>query len=316
MRVPQALALIPPARAGGKGISIGHPDSGYTDHFALGLTTLDRQTGPRRDQRRRRGPATRSSRRRSRSSTRYPTLATARRRPASSSAPGNGAGFQGVATGATLVPIRATESVVQVFDSDVAKAVRWARTHGCHVVSMSLGGKGFFGFQDAIQEALDAGMIVLAAAGNQVGFVTAPASYDNCIAVAATGADGRPWSGSSHGGRRRCRPRPGACVWAALFDWQATPRRCPAGAHRRPEPRHVVRRRPRRRRRRARGSPCTATRRWPPVRAPQRPGDVPVPAAPPRRVPAHGGMGRIEVRRRSDRRRGPAARTRCPSPSP
>ena len=44
------------------------------------------------------------------------------------------------------------------------------------------GGTGFFGLREAIQEAVDAGMIVMAAAGNQVGVVTAPASYDNCIA--------------------------------------------------------------------------------------------------------------------------------------
>jgi ferritin-like metal-binding protein YciE len=49
--------------------------------------------------------------------------------------------------------------VVQVFDSDVAKAVAHARQVGCHVVSMSLGGKGFFGLKGEIQRAVDAGMI-------------------------------------------------------------------------------------------------------------------------------------------------------------
>ena len=66
------------------------------------------------------------------------------------------------------MPIRATESVVQLFDSDVAKAVAHARKVGCHVVSMSLGGKGFFGLKDEIQRAVDRGMIVMAAAGNYV----------------------------------------------------------------------------------------------------------------------------------------------------
>jgi hypothetical protein len=221
MRVPQALALIPAARARGKGITVGHPDSGYSDHFALGLDHLDRQRDrdvisdddealdPLK-------PPKKSF---------FNPLPNPGHGTSTASVivgTGDGSGFEGVATGARLVPIRATESVVQLFDSDVAKAVRWARTHGCLVVSMSLGGKGFFGLQDAIQEALDAGMIVLAAAGNQVGFVTAPASYDNCIAVAATGADGRPWSGSSHGGAVDV-AAPGACVWAALFDWKATP---------------------------------------------------------------------------------------------
>ena len=47
-------------------------------------------------------------------------------------------GIVGLAGGARLVPIRATESVVQVFDSDVAKAVAHARHVGCHVVSVAL----------------------------------------------------------------------------------------------------------------------------------------------------------------------------------
>jgi hypothetical protein len=221
MRVPEALALIPPARAAGKGIRIGHPDSGYSDHYALGLGQLDRQhdrdvvddddeaLDPLKPPKK----------------TFFNPLPNPGHGTSTASVivgQGDGSGFHGVATAATLVPIRATESVIQVFDGDVAKAVRWARTHGCLVVSMSLGGKGFFGLQDAIGEAVDAGMIVLAAAGNQVGFVTAPASYDNCIAVAASDADGRPWAGSSHGGAVDV-TAPGSCVWAAQFDWGATP---------------------------------------------------------------------------------------------
>lgn len=232
MRVPQALALIPAARSRGKGIRIGHPDSGYTDHFALGLGHLDRQ----QDRDVISGDDEARDPLKPPKKTFFNPLPNPGHGTSTASVivgTGNGAGFEGVANSATLVPIRATESVVQIFDSDVATAVRWARTHGCLVVSMSLGGKGFFGLQDAIQEALDAGMIVLAAAGNQVGFVTAPASYDNCIAVAATGADGRPWPGSSHGDAVDV-AAPGACVWAALFDWKATP---PAGG---PKPVRIV----------------------------------------------------------------------------
>ena len=97
------------------------------------------------------------------------------------------------------MPIRTTESVVQVFDTDVAKAVAHARAVGCHVISMSLGGKGFFGLEEEIQRAVDSGILVMAAAGNYVGFVTAPATYANCIAVAATGPGDIRWQWSSHG---------------------------------------------------------------------------------------------------------------------
>lgn len=221
MRVPQALALLPAARAGGQGIRIGHPDTGYSDHVALGLGHLDRRNDRDviSDDDEARDPLKPPKR------SFFRPIPTPGHGTATASVivgTGDGAGFEGVATAATVVPIRAIESVVQVFDSDVARAVRWARTHHCMIVSMSLGGKGFFGLQDAIQEAVDAGMIVMAAAGNFVGFVTAPASYDNCIAVAASTADDRAWSGSSRGSAVDV-AAPGACVWAALFDWDATP---------------------------------------------------------------------------------------------
>ncbi len=225
MRLPEALALMTVARRGGVGIVIGHPDSGYSDHPVLGLGQLlrDRDRDVIDDDADARDPL------------RPPKKTIFRPLPN----PGHGtstaaaivgvgeqgaAPYRGVAPAARLVPIRTTESVVQVFDFDVAKAVRWARTHGCHVVSMSLGGKGLFGLEDAIQDAVDSGMIVLAAAGNQVGFVTAPASYDNCIGVAASTAASAPWSGSSHGSQVDL-SAPGACVWAAMFDWKRTPPR-------------------------------------------------------------------------------------------
>ena len=125
-------------------------------------------------------------------------------------------GIVGIAPAATIVPIRATESVVQLFDSDVARAVAHARKVGCHVVSMSLGGKGFFGLKDEIQRAVDRGMIVMAAAGNYVRVVTAPASYGNCLAVAATGPGDKRWDGSSRGSSVDV-SMPGSCVHHASF---------------------------------------------------------------------------------------------------
>ncbi len=224
MRVPEALELMDPATRGGKGILVGHPDSGYSDHPLLGRDRLDlaRDRDVISDDHDARDPL------------RPPEKSIFRPLPnpghgtsTASVLVGEGEGgaagqFRGVATEATLVPIRATESVVQVFDNDVGNAVRWAHRKGCHIVSMSLGGKGLFGLEDAIQDAVDDGMIVMAAAGNQVGFVTAPASYGNCIAVAATSVDSKPWAGSSRGPEVNV-AAPGSCVWAALFEWDQEP---------------------------------------------------------------------------------------------
>ena len=78
----------------------------------------------------------------------------------------------GSAPAADLVPLRAIQSVVLVYDGDVARAVEYARQQGCHVITMSLGGVGFSGaLRAAIDAAIDDGLLVLAAAGNQVGFV-------------------------------------------------------------------------------------------------------------------------------------------------
>jgi hypothetical protein len=220
LRVPEALALLPPANANGKGIRIGHPDSGYSSHFALGLDRLDRQND--RDVISSDDDAV-DPLHPPKSTFFHPLPNPGHGTSTASVMVGHGEqAFVGIAQAAEVVPIRATESVVQVFDTDVAKAVRWARAVNCHVVSMSLGGKGLFGLHDAIQEAVNDGMIVMAAAGNDVHFVTAPASYDNCLAVAATGPDAKPWTGSSRGSAvDACAP--GACIWTAAFVWGPSP---------------------------------------------------------------------------------------------
>ena len=201
-------------------IRIGHPDSGFTDHPALGIEAVDRDrdwdvisddddaTDPMRPPKR---------------WFFNPLPNPGHGTSTGSVIAGRGhEGFVGIAPKASLVPFRATESVVQLFDSDVAKSVRRAIRTGCHIVSMSLGGTGFFNLRDAIQEAVDSGMIVMAAAGNQVRIVTAPAYYDNCLAVAATGPGDAPWDGSSRGSAVDV-AAPGNCVWAALFNWDQDP---------------------------------------------------------------------------------------------
>lgn len=213
VRWPEAMDFMSSATRGGAGIVIGHPDSGYTLHPNLGADGLDRDRDrdvidddddalddldPH--------PF-------------WPLPNPGHGTSTASVIVGRGseaAGIVGFAPRATLVPIRAIESVVQLFDSDVATAVSHARRAGCHVVSMSLGGKGFFGLKGEIQRAVDSGMIVMAAAGNKVRIVTAPASYGNCIAVAATGPGDSRWDGSARGDAVDV-AMPGACVNNASF---------------------------------------------------------------------------------------------------
>ena len=105
----------------------------------------------------------------------------------------------GSAPKARLMPIRAIESVVRVRQITVARAIDWAIREGAHVVTMSLGGIPASALHRAISRAVEADMIVLAAAGNCVRLVVWPARYDECIAVAATNAADQPWPGTCRG---------------------------------------------------------------------------------------------------------------------
>ena len=217
------LKTDPGGATHGQGITIAHPDTGYTDHpDAGGVAAFDL----RRDWDVLSGDDNASD-----------PLDTWKARPLVN--PGHGTStagvlagrlvtsIQGVAPRATVVPVRTMKSVVQVFDSDVARAVDYARRIGAHVVSMSLGGTGFLGLREAIDLAVADGLIVLAAAGNQVRFVVAPASYPNCIAVAATNANNEPWAGSSRGTKVAV-SAPGESVWVATYHFDPSSGPLPA----------------------------------------------------------------------------------------
>ena len=213
LRWSEALNAMAPAVRGGRGIRIGQPDTGYSRHPNLTTTGLDLNID--RDVIDGDNDALDDLEQHPLWPLPFPGHGTS----TSSVVVGHGPaaeGITGLASEARLVPIRATESVVQVFDSDVAKAVAHARLVGCHVITMSLGGKGFFGLEKEIQRAVDSGIIVMAAAGNFVRFVTAPASYDNCLAVAATGPGDVPWDGSSRG-RAVNVSMPGSQVYNARY---------------------------------------------------------------------------------------------------
>lgn len=120
----------------------------------------------------------------------------------------------GVAPAARLVPIRTASKVWWVFSSNVAQAIYHARTKGCHVMSISMGGRSFRNLQAALHDAVNSNVIVVAAAGNYSPIVVWPAHYDACIAMAATNINDLPWIYSS------CGPEvdisaPGEDVWRA-----------------------------------------------------------------------------------------------------
>lgn len=139
----------------------------------------------------------------------------------------------GVAPGATLMPLRVVEGVLmfhddllklQVNSSRLADAIRAASGPNRHkakkhadVISISLGSlPGTRDLADAIAYAESRGVIVIAAAGNQVPGrrVVFPAAYPTAVAVAATNYDSKVWECSSRG-RRVVISAPGESVWTA-----------------------------------------------------------------------------------------------------
>lgn len=113
--------------------------------------------------------------------------------------------YFGAAPGATLVPYRITDSVMIDHVPDLlAKALRDAVARGCQVVNVSLGALlPSRAVARAIDHAYEHGVIVCAAAGNVVREVVYPGRFNRVLTVggASTG-DGRmlrPWSGASRG---------------------------------------------------------------------------------------------------------------------
>jgi len=197
--------------APGDGILIGHPDTGYTDHFALkgavrddlGWDFFDNDD----DETERIEDIKRAERwlNRGHGTTTGSIIVGPR-----------GDKMSGVAPGARLVPLRIADRVWHAYDVNLARAIRHATNQGCHVISMSFGGLYFEAAEAAINLAIREGIIVLAAAGNYLKVPMWPARYPAVIAVAATNVRGEPWAGSCRGDAVFA-AAPGENVWAAGF---------------------------------------------------------------------------------------------------
>jgi subtilisin family serine protease len=70
--------------------------------------------------------------------------------------------------------------------SDIIEGIMWAATNNMNVINLSLGAStGSQSMHDAVVAAKNAGVVVIAAAGNNGGAVGYPAAYPEVIAVSA-----------------------------------------------------------------------------------------------------------------------------------
>jgi Subtilase family len=108
--------------------------------------------------------------------------------------------YLGGAPNAEILPLRVSNSVVLFHTSALARALQYAVDQRCDVVSMSMGGLPSAAWNDAVNNAYEAGMCIVAAAGNNIAglpspHVVYPARYHRVIAACGVMADGRPYHG-------------------------------------------------------------------------------------------------------------------------
>lgn len=212
----EAWLLLPPpgGQRHGKGIVIGHPDTGYTKHFEiwpqdgipprmkpeLGYNYEEGKPDPL-------DPMTGSN----------PGHGTATASVIMSSTGGPNAMFvTGAAPEAEIVPFRVKDSVIHFSFKNLIQAIyRAVDSAGVHVISMSLGGPlKSKALNSALDYAISRGVIVVAAAGNRYPWTVYPAGYDSVIALAATNCAHTPWDGSTNGSQVDL-SAPGESVWRA-----------------------------------------------------------------------------------------------------
>ena len=98
----------------------------------------------------------------------------------------NTIGVVGASPAANLYAIKVLDRNGSGYISDVINGIDWAIANGMQVVNLSLGCDcDSLSLHEAVTRAQDAGVVVVAAAGNSGGNVLYPAAYSEAIAVAA-----------------------------------------------------------------------------------------------------------------------------------
>ena len=114
------------------------------------------------------------------------------------------------------------------FDNVLSNAIRASVTEGCGVISMSLGGpRGSTKIQQALAYAVDNGVIPFAAAGNEgmqgSPYASYPASYRDCISVAASNQDDLPSWFSTEGVGGTTETQPEVAISSLEYYWGCIP---------------------------------------------------------------------------------------------
>ncbi|HBL30758.1 MAG TPA: hypothetical protein DD490_28315 [Acidobacteria bacterium] len=208
-----------PGQEPGAGVLVAHPDTGYTRHPRLVAHLATRPGDPQ-------GHHGRNFVERDRPDAATNGLDPLKDRTLGTN-PGHGTATAsviaaghvkpdhpwGVAPGARIIPLRVSSSVIHLSFGNLCDALREAMARGAHVISMSLGGPLSSGLLNALlRRALDEGIIIVSAAGNNAPTVVFPALVPGVLACAASNALAAPWRFSGLGPAVAI-TAPGELVW-------------------------------------------------------------------------------------------------------
>lgn len=102
----------------------------------------------------------------------------------------NGTGVAGVAYGVTILPVQVFNPSGGANPQDVAEGIDYAVDRGADIINFSAGGQNFDAVREACRRAYEAGVLVVAAAGNSgLAGVEYPAAYPEVLAVGAVRFD-------------------------------------------------------------------------------------------------------------------------------
>ncbi|MEB3220902.1 MAG: S8 family serine peptidase [Candidatus Sericytochromatia bacterium] len=132
-------------------------------------------------------------------------------------------GLTGVAPGCKLLVVKALDRNGAGATSDIVRGIRWAVGNGARVLSLSVGGQeSSQAMAGAVAEALKAGVVVVAAMGNEgKELKNYPAALPGVIAVGATTRQDRPASFSTRGPWISV-AAPGVDIWATAPTYAVT----------------------------------------------------------------------------------------------
>ena len=114
----------------------------------------------------------------------------------------NSEGVTGMGWETTLLPLKVLDANGDGDDANLAEAIRYAADNGADVINMSLGGLGSCPtiVQQAVDYAYEKGIVLVAAAGNDLGNTEMyPANCEHVLGVAATSSTDTHPSSSNYG---------------------------------------------------------------------------------------------------------------------